>query len=241
MDLWTTQRSVAHKLHNANSSSKRKRTNDVLSKPDKSECYRHRRIGGRANTETLPRPDRRSHAAGGTRGVDSRANCIMDHRANRSLETALNEGLTAAAIAARLGGLSRSAVLGKVHRLRLRTDKATAASAVKAKSAGERCATTPARRRRGGKRGKHPQAAPAAVSQHKTLFELTNKTCRWGIVRKQQLSWQLPLRPGRTCTERHDVPRQQRIRSGKNRSAAVSDNGCRRRPKPSRKPPAIRK
>ena len=40
MDLWTTQRSVAHKLHNANSSSKRKRTNDVLSKPDKSECYR---------------------------------------------------------------------------------------------------------------------------------------------------------------------------------------------------------
>jgi hypothetical protein len=71
-------------------------------------------------------------------------------------------------------------VLGKVHRLRLRTDKATAPSAVKAKSAGERCAeTTPARRRRGGKRGKHPQAAPAAVSQDKTLFELTNKTCRW--------------------------------------------------------------
>ena len=91
-----------------------------------------------------------------------------------------NEGLTAAAIAARLGGLSRSAVLGKVHRLRLRTDKATAPSVVKAKFAGERGAeTTPARRRRGGKRGKHPQAAPAAVSQHKTLFELTNKTCRW--------------------------------------------------------------
>jgi hypothetical protein len=41
VDLWTTQRSVAHKLHNANNSSKRKRTNDVLSKPDKSECYRH--------------------------------------------------------------------------------------------------------------------------------------------------------------------------------------------------------
>lgn len=57
-----------------------------------------------------------------------------------------NEGLTAAAIAAQLGGLSRSAVLGKVHRLRLRTDKAAAA---KAKFAGERCAeTAPARRRR---------------------------------------------------------------------------------------------
>ncbi len=91
-----------------------------------------------------------------------------------------NEGLTAAAIAARLGGLSRSAVLGKVHRLRLRTDKAAAASAAKAKFAAERCAeTAPARRRHGGKRGKHPQAAPAAVRQHKTLFELTNKTCRW--------------------------------------------------------------
>lgn len=103
-----------------------------------------------------------------------------------------NEGLTAAAIAARLGGLSRSAVLGKVHRLRLRTDKATAASAVKAKSAGERCAeTAPARRRRGGKRGKHPQAAPAAVSQHKTLFELTNKTCRWIVEAtiKMALAW----------------------------------------------------
>ena len=47
VDLWTTQRSVAHKLHNASSSSKRKRTNDVLSKPDKSECYRHSQVVGR--------------------------------------------------------------------------------------------------------------------------------------------------------------------------------------------------
>ncbi len=87
-----------------------------------------------------------------------------------------SEGLTAVAIAARLGGLSRSAVLGKVHRLRLRTDKAAAASAAKVKFAGERCdETAPARRRR--KRRK-PPAPPAAVRQHKTLFELTNKTCR---------------------------------------------------------------
>ncbi len=41
MDLWTTQRGVAHKLHKANNSSKQKRTNDVLPKPDNSECYRH--------------------------------------------------------------------------------------------------------------------------------------------------------------------------------------------------------
>jgi GcrA cell cycle regulator len=91
-----------------------------------------------------------------------------------------SEGLTAAAIAARLDGLSRSAVLGKVHRLRLRTDKAAAASAAKAKPAGQGSAeTAPARRRRGGQRRKHPQTAPTAVRQHKTLFELTNKTCRW--------------------------------------------------------------
>ncbi len=88
-----------------------------------------------------------------------------------------SEGLTAAAIAVRIGGLSRSAVLGKMHRLRLRTDKAAAASAAKAKFAGERCAeTAPTRRRR--KRRK-PPAAPSAARRHKTLFELTNKTCRW--------------------------------------------------------------
>lgn len=100
-----------------------------------------------------------------------------------------SEGETAAAIAARLGGLSRSAVLGKVHRLRLRTDKATAVQAAKTKSAGERCAErAPARRRR--KRRKLP-VAPAAVRQHKTLFELTNKTCRWIVEAtiKMTIAW----------------------------------------------------
>ncbi len=102
------------------------------------------------------------------------------HEQIELLKKLWSEGETAAAIAVRLGGLSRSAVLGKVHRLRLRTDKAAAASAAKAKCAGERCAeTAPARRRRSGKRGKHAPAAPAAVRQHKTLFELSNKTCRW--------------------------------------------------------------
>lgn len=87
-----------------------------------------------------------------------------------------SEGETAAAIAARLGGVSRSAVLGKVHRLRLRADQA-AAQAAKAKSAAAGAADpAPARRRR--RRCKLP-VAPTAVTQHKTLFELTNKTCRW--------------------------------------------------------------
>lgn len=93
------------------------------------------------------------------------------------LQRLWSEGLTAAAIAARLGGLSRSAVLGKVFRLRLYADKAAAA---KAKPAGQgRAETAPTRRRRGGQRRKQPQTAPTAVRQHKTLFELTNKTCRW--------------------------------------------------------------
>jgi GcrA cell cycle regulator len=48
------------------------------------------------------------------------------------------EGKTAAAIAAQLGDLSRSAVLGKVHRLRLRTAKAAAANATSARQSRRR-------------------------------------------------------------------------------------------------------
>ena len=91
------------------------------------------------------------------------------------------EGETAAAISARLGGLSRSAVLGKVFRLRLGAAKTATASSKKAKSVangGE--ATAQARRRRGGKRSKRAQPVmPPTVRQHTMLFDLTNKTCRW--------------------------------------------------------------
>jgi len=92
------------------------------------------------------------------------------------------EGETAAAIAARLGGMSRSAVLGKVYRLRLHADSAAGTPREKQKSAapkrGER-ARPPARRRRGGKRDKRSPSAPAAGTQRTTLLELTNNTCRW--------------------------------------------------------------
>ena len=40
VDLWTAASAPAHNLHKA-SKSKQKRTNDVLPKPDKSECYGH--------------------------------------------------------------------------------------------------------------------------------------------------------------------------------------------------------
>jgi len=83
------------------------------------------------------------------------------------------DGKTATAIAAQLR-MSKSAVLGKVFRLRLPpAPKATAAAA-------RRDAATVGRRRRGRLPAKPPviPAAPVMVSG-KTLFELTNDSCRW--------------------------------------------------------------
>lgn len=90
-------------------------------------------------------------------------------------------GETATAIGARLGGMSRSAVLGKVFRLRLGASHAAATSPAKTKSAApkrSKNATVLARRRR-GKRDDRPQTPPQTRRQHKTLLELTNDTCRW--------------------------------------------------------------
>jgi GcrA cell cycle regulator len=84
---------------------------------------------------------------------------------------------TATAIAARLR-MSRSAVLGKVFRLRLRP-------AANATAAAARGNTVILRRRHKSrppiKRRAKPaaSAAPAATASGKTLFELTNDSCRW--------------------------------------------------------------
>jgi GcrA cell cycle regulator len=76
------------------------------------------------------------------------------------------EGETAAAIGIKLGGLSRSAVLGKIFRLRLgAAGKPAAASGA-----------VPGRRR-AGKRVIPPPVKSGR--QGKTLFELTNTCCRW--------------------------------------------------------------
>jgi GcrA cell cycle regulator len=83
------------------------------------------------------------------------------------------DGETATVIAMRLR-MSKSAVLGKVFRLRLRpAAKATAAAA-------RRDAATVGRRRRGRLPTK-PWVKPAApaMTPGKTLFELTNDSCRW--------------------------------------------------------------
>ncbi len=88
------------------------------------------------------------------------------------------EGETAATIAARLGGMSPSAVLGKVYRLRLGAGSGAAAAAAKQAGTGEAGASL-ARRRKGGKRKPQRQVPPAASRCGKTLLELTNETCRW--------------------------------------------------------------
>lgn len=79
------------------------------------------------------------------------------------------EGVTAAAIAAQLGGVSRSGVLGKVHRLRL------------GPPGGETCryggASSP-QRRDSGRPPKPPQAEKRSA---KTLLELDNQSCRWPL------------------------------------------------------------
>src|SRR5580704_17345602 len=90
-----------------------------------------------------------------------------------------SDGETATAIAARLR-MSRSAVLGKVFRLRLRPGAT-------AKTAAARSNTATLRRRhksrRPNKRRAKPVAAAAAaapaIAPGKTLFELTNNSCRW--------------------------------------------------------------
>lgn len=73
-------------------------------------------------------------------------------------------GATAEAIGARLGGLSRAAVLGKIYRLR-RVAKSAATPKMR-----------PARRR---SKPNKPPAAPR--SKPKRLLDLTNACCRWPI------------------------------------------------------------
>ena len=89
------------------------------------------------------------------------------------------EGETAVVIAAQLGRVSRSAVMGMVFRLRLHTGKASDRAPSKANVHEHGAIAAPARRRRRTKYKRRSQPAPAAERQHKTLFELTNKTCRW--------------------------------------------------------------
>ena len=101
------------------------------------------------------------------------------------------EGETAAAIAIRLGAMSRSAVLGKVFRLRLGTGGGVSATPTPKKATARETDASLARRRKGGKRKHQPQVAPATGRRGKTLLELTNETCRWIVeaIVKSAVTW----------------------------------------------------
>lgn len=81
-------------------------------------------------------------------------------------------GEPAQAIAAKLGDMSRSAVLGKVFRLRLKP--VTAGQRKAAQATRPRSSGTVARRR-----GIEPEPPAKKDRKGKTLFELNNRCCRW--------------------------------------------------------------
>ena len=122
------------------------------------------------------------------------------------------DGQTAAAIAARLGGMSRSAVLGKVFRLRLDVDSPAKAarkqrgSVAPAPGAG---AVQIARRRRSPKRSEQPQTSIKATRRHKTLLELTNTTCHLPLAARPAWHREVSLlrRAGGKSRTRHTVLR----------------------------------
>lgn len=105
------------------------------------------------------------------------------------------DGETAVSIGGKLGGLSRSAVHGKVFRLRLhattaaavatkqKVDTAAQASRTEQKrvaaSAVPSSAPMPARRRGPERQEPYTRERTSRARRGKSLFELTNRSCRW--------------------------------------------------------------
>jgi GcrA cell cycle regulator len=118
----------------------------------------------------------------------TRTDKIWTDKRIASLKQMWADGATAAAIAERLGGLSRSAVLGKIHRLRpsVAKKKRVAAKALHTQAALQR--RRPARRivpPPSPPSPQPPQLPPprlrpqASRRRGKSLLELTNDDCRW--------------------------------------------------------------
>jgi GcrA cell cycle regulator len=100
------------------------------------------------------------------------------------------DGLSASQIAAELGGITRNAVIGKVHRLglsgRAKSPSSSSPRPRKARSSGM------LRGPRSSMRGNtalaydyepepEPELIEIPLEQRKTLLQLTDKTCRWPI------------------------------------------------------------
>lgn len=101
------------------------------------------------------------------------------------------DGLSASQIAAELGGITRNAVIGKVHRLglsgRAKSPSSAAPRPRKARSSGHML-----RVQRPQMRGNtalayeyeaepEPELVEIPVEQRKTLLQLSDKTCRWPV------------------------------------------------------------
>ena len=91
------------------------------------------------------------------------------------------EGATADTIGRRLGGLSRSAVLGKVFRLRLNREAGPAPTSLVQREQTAVEAAAPSRRR-GRQRRKRVVAPPSKKAEPLTLLDLKNENCRWPYV-----------------------------------------------------------
>jgi GcrA cell cycle regulator len=106
-----------------------------------------------------------------------------------------SDGLSASQIAGELGGITRNAVIGKVHRLGL-SGRAKSASTAVARPRKARSSSHMLRMARASIRGNtalahayeiEDEAAPELVEnvipigQRRTILELTEQTCRWPI------------------------------------------------------------
>jgi GcrA cell cycle regulator len=104
-----------------------------------------------------------------------------------------SDGLSASQIAAELGGITRNAVIGKVHRLGL-SGRAKTASSAAPRQRKARSSTHILRIGRAVVRGNtalayeiEPEVTPELVEnvvpigQRRTILELTEQTCRWPI------------------------------------------------------------
>ena len=106
-----------------------------------------------------------------------------------------SDGLSASQIAAELGGITRNAVIGKVHRLGL-SGRAKSASSAAPRQRKARSSPHMLRMARASIRGNtalanayefEAEATPELIEniipigQRRTLLELTEQTCRWPI------------------------------------------------------------
>src|SRR5512142_1054383 len=101
-----------------------------------------------------------------------------------------SDGLSASQIAAELGGITRNAVIGKVHRLglsgRAKSPSSSSPRPRKARASGMLRVSRPSMRGNTALAYDYevepePELIEIPIEQRKTLFQPTEKTCRWPV------------------------------------------------------------